>query len=216
MPWGAVAAAVVGAYSSSQSSKAAAKGAKGQQAADQAALAEQARQYDQSRADQMPWLQAGQAALARQNAFLNGDTSGFDKSPDYLFRMSEGMKGLDRSAASRGRLYSGGYGEDLTKFAQGTAAQGANDYWNKLAGQAGQGQTTASGLGSLGANYASNIGQLYQDSANARASSYNARAQNNGDLAAGIGGAFSNWYGNNSARNGGGTGWYLGSKPGKG
>src|SRR5207244_3823990 len=124
-------------------------------------IAERRHEYDQSRTDQLPFLNAGYDSLDRQNAFLNGDWSGFENSPDYKFRMDQGIKALDRSAAAHGRLNSGGYGEDLTTFAQGTAAQGANDYWNKLAGRAGQGMTTATNLQSLGQSTANGMSNAY-------------------------------------------------------
>jgi hypothetical protein len=140
--------------------------------ANQQGIAEQQREYNQTRTDQMPFLQTGYGALTKENAFLNGDTSGFDKSPDYQFSLSQGIGALDKSAAANGSLYSGGHSADLMQFGEGTANQFANSYWNKLAGQAGQAQTSAGDLGALGANSANNISNLFSQSGNARASSY--------------------------------------------
>jgi len=167
----AVAGMAVSAYSSNKQSQAAKKAGQAGADASYADIAERQRQYDQSRADQLPFLNAGYDSLERQNAFLNGDTSGFESSPDYQFRMDQGIKALDRSAAAHGRLMSGGYGQDLTSFAQGTAAQGANDYWNKLAGRAGQGMTTAGSLQSLGQSTANGMSDAYTNAANARSQS---------------------------------------------
>jgi hypothetical protein len=114
--------------------------------------------------------------------------------------MDQGIKALDRSAAAHGRLNSGGYGEDLTTDAQGTAAQGANDYWNKLAGRADQGMTTTSNLQSLGQSTANGMSNAYSNAANARASAYQgvANAQSNFANQAGQWGA---WYaGQNNLR----------------
>ena len=79
MSWGAViglGAAVIGGVGSSKASKAQEKAA--QRAGDaqlQAAretVAEQRRQYDQTRADQAPWMQAGENALSVQQEMLFG------------------------------------------------------------------------------------------------------------------------------------------------
>ena len=149
---------------------------KAQTKASQQSLAEQARQFDLSRSDQMPWLDAGKGALGSMQALNNGDFSKFYQSPDYQFALSEGMKGLDRSAASKGRLYSGGYGEDLTRFGQGLATQNYNNYYGHLADMAGVGNRTATNLGVLGQNYADQYGQNKQNLANARSSAYGSYA----------------------------------------
>lgn len=205
-----------GLYGAKKQSDAAKGAAKAQQQATDAQIAEQRRQYDQSRQDQMPFLQAGYDALARQQRFLDGDYSQALASPDYLARLEWGQKGLDRGAAARGNLFSGGYDADRMKFNADMATEGINTYWNRLAGRAGQGQVTASGLGALGANMAGNIGAALQNNANARASSYLQQGNIAAQTAAGVGGIFANWYQNNSANNGGGSGWYLGSRPGPG
>jgi hypothetical protein len=177
----AVAGIAVSAYSSNKQSNAAKDAGKAGADASYADIAERRHEYDQSRTDQLPFLNAGYDSLDRQNAFLNGDWSGFENSPDYKFRMDQGIKARDRSAAAHGRLMSGGYGEDLEEFAQGTAAQGANEYWNKLAGRAGQGMTTATNLQGLGQSTANGMSNAYSNAANARASAYQgvANAQSN-------------------------------------
>lgn len=206
--WGAAIVAGVTLYGQHQAGKAADAQAG---AADQG-IAEERRQYDQTRADNLPFLQAGQNAIGLQNAFLAGDTSGFENSADYQFRLQQGLQSQERGAAARGGFMGGGADADRIALAQGLAGQAADSYWNKLAGQAGQGQTAGADLGTFGANMAGNVGGYLQNAANARASSYGANA----DTAAALGGAISNWYQGNLANNPGGTGWYLGSKPGKG
>jgi hypothetical protein len=206
MPWGYAAVAVASIYSANKQSKAGEKGAQGQVAASQYATDEQRREYDQSRQDQLPFLQAGQDALGRQAAFLNGDWSGFENSPDYKFALDQGLKLSDRSAAARGSLFSGGHSADLMQLGQGLAQQNANDYWNKLAGRAGQGQVTASNLGQLGANMATNIGNNAMNGANARASSYANTANAWGNATNQLAGLVGQYYGNRANTN---TGqWY--------
>ena len=147
---------------------------------------------------------------------MRGDTSGFDQSPDYLYRLQQGLQSQERGAAARGGFMGGGADADRIALAQGIAAQGASDYWAKLAGQAGQGYQAAANLGSLGANMAGNIGNAYGNIGQARASAYGARSDANAQLAAGLGGVFNNWYSQNRANNPGGTGFYLGNQPGRG
>jgi hypothetical protein len=200
MSWAMVAGAAITVVGGVISSKQANKGNKAAAAGQQASIDEQRREYDQSRQDQLPWLQAGQDALGRQQAFLNGDMSGFENSPDYKFALDQGLKLSDRSAAARGSLFSGGHSADLMQLGQGLAQQNANDYWNKLAGRAGQGMTTAQNLGGLGANMATNIGNAYANIGQARQSSYN----NNAQLTAGAFGQMSNLAQNYLARRNGG------------
>ena len=212
MPAAVIPAVIGGAtaiYGAKKSSDAAAAGAKASQKATDATIAEQKRQFDLTRSDQLPWMQAGKDALGQQQALMSGDFSKFYQSPDYAFALSEGMKGLDRSAASRGRLYSGGYGQDLTKYAQGMATQNYNNYYSKLAGLSNTGSGTAQNLGVLGQNYANSMGSALQANAANRTSAYNSQANAWGNAATQIGGIAGNYFGNKG-------GWYLGNNPGPG
>lgn len=177
-------------------------------AADQA-TAEQRRQYDLTRSDQMPWLQTGTWALDQQKKAMMGDWSGFNQSPDYQYALDQGVKMQDRSAASRGRLYSGGYGEDLTKFGQGLATQNYGNYMNRLAGLSNTGQTSANALGGFGANMANNIAQNTIGAGQARASGYMNQANNYGNALNQLGGIAGDYFGSKG-------GFYLGNNPGRG
>ena len=177
---------VATAYAANQQKKAASGAANAVQRGYDAATAEQARQYDQSRADNMPWLQAGQNALTGMQALNSGDFSGFTQSPDYQFAMDQGLKSLERGAAARGGLYSGGADADRMQFASGLASQNYNNYYNRLAGLAGAGQTAGSGLAALGQNYATNVGNNLIGAGNARGSVYGQRAYANNALAGAV------------------------------
>lgn len=152
------------------------------------ATAEQRRQYDLARQDQMPWLQSGQSALGRLDRVAAGDMSQFFTSPDYNFRRSEGQRDIGNSFAARGGAASGNALRALSEFNSNLASGEFGNWWNRTASQAGVGQTTASNLGSLGANAASNIGNINMGAAtnagqfgiagaNARASGLRANAQ---------------------------------------
>ena len=189
-------AAIIGSslFGAESASDAASTAAQASGAASAASIAEQRRQYDQNRADQAPYLAAGTGAVNRLAAGVGyggefGSTRPFDfqydqnADPGTAFRMSEGIKALDRSAAARGGLLSGAtlkgvqrYGQELgsqeynnafnryvTGFNANTGER--NALYNRLAGVAGTGQTTAGQLASQGANMASNIGNLNMTSA---------------------------------------------------
>lgn len=191
MAWVAVGSAVVGGVLNYAGSK---KAANAQQKASQAAIDEQRREYDQTRQDQMPWLQAGTNALGMQQKALGGDWSGFQNSPDYAWALDQGLKGVDRSAAARGNLYSGGHTADVMNYAQGLASQNFGNYWNRLAGMAGQGQTAANNLGSYGMTMANNIGGYLNNIGNSQANAYNNQYNTFGQMAGVLGGALNNWW----------------------
>ena len=149
---------------------------------DGAEIAEQQRQFDLARQDQMPWLEAGKWALPLLQQSYSGDNEAFFNSPDYLATQKQGMQFLDRSAVSRGGLFGGGHTKDLVGYGQDLAAQQLGNYRGGLAQLAGLGQNSAQSLGQFGANKANAIGNAYMDAGRARASSYLAQ----GDAAAGM------------------------------
>ena len=197
MPWMTGAAIIGGSLISGLFGSDAADTAADQSAqATAASIAEQRRQYDQNRADQAPYLAAGTGAVNRLGAGVRaggefGSTMPFDfqydqnADPGTAFRMSEGVKALDRSAASRGGLLSGAtlrgvqrYGQDLgsqefqnafnrytTGFNANTGER--NQLFNRLSGVAGTGQTAVRDVTAQGAATAGNIGNAYMtDAAN--------------------------------------------------
>lgn len=175
----------------------------------QAGIDEIGRQYDLNRADQKDWLDAGRDNLAKLQRLNSGDMSAFTQSPDYKFAYDQGMQTLDRSAASRGNLFSGGHSADLVKFGQGLATQNYGNYYNRLASLAGVGQTAATNLGSFGQSTANSLAGLYQNMGNNRASSYANNANIWGNTLNGIAGSVGDWYG---SRDGGQPGYNQNKK----
>lgn len=142
-------------------------------ASTQAAAAGQATQlqkemFDKQVALQEPWRQAGVNALAK----LQSGDIGMYQDPSYQFRLSEGLKALDRQAAARGGLISGGALKAAQRYGQDAASQEYGNIWNRLAGLAGVGQTATNQLGAQSSQYGANVGNLMTDAANARASGY--------------------------------------------
>lgn len=107
----------------------------------------------------------------------------FQADPGYAFRMSEGLKSLDRQAAARGGLISGGALKAAQRYGQDLGSQEYQNAFNRyqvnranqltpLQSMAGMGQTTAAQLGNAGQNYATNAGNAYGAAAQAQASGY--------------------------------------------
>lgn len=168
MPWGVAAAAIsVGGaiYSANKQAGAAKDAANASNQASQNSIDEQKREFDLNQANQAPWLQAGKGALSQMQALNGGDFSSFTQSPDYQFSLNQGLLGLDNSAASRGSLFSGGHSADVMKFAQGLASQNYGNYYNRLAGLAGVGQSSANQLGAYGQSMANSITGINQNNA---------------------------------------------------
>lgn len=162
--------------------------------------------YDQNRADNEPWRQAGMKALGGmqdgdfQRDFNMGD---FQADPGYQFRMAEGQKALERSAAARGGLQSGGTMKALAKYSQDVASsEYSNVYnrfnadrdrrFNRLGSLAGVGQTANAQVGAAGANYANQSGANTIGTGNAVAGGRLAVGQAWSGAAAGVGKAYAN------------------------
>lgn len=178
---GAVTAAVIGGAamlgSAKMQSDASNKAARAQGAAGDAAMLEQRNAREQFQQNITPYLQSGQAGLAALNALNSGDYSGFESSPDYLWAQQQGMQGLERSAAARGSLFSGGADADRMAFNQGLAAQQLGAYRNSLFNMAQMGQNAAVGAGGLGQQSANALGGIFAGQAQAQAN--NAANQSN-------------------------------------
>ena len=164
MPWIALAiggSALVGANAASKAAKT------------QAASADQATQLQREMFNkqvelQQPWQEAGVNALAKMQKGVVSDYM----DPAYQFRLGEGMKALERNAAARGGLISGGALKAAQRYGQDYASQEFGNAYNRLAGLAGIGQTATNNMGAAAGNFGVNAGQNYMGAANARASGY--------------------------------------------
>jgi len=148
-------------------------------------LALQRQQYEESVQRQKPFLTAGTNALARMQAgefaqpgAFSFGVKDYQADPGYAFRLSEGQKALERTAAARGGLISGGalkaatrYGQDMgsqeyqNAYSRALTGYNANvarsdTGYNRLAGMAGVGQTTGQQLGVAGQNYATGASNI--------------------------------------------------------
>lgn len=156
-------------------SSSAKKAAKAQAASADKAAQVQWDMFNQNREDMTPWREAGGAAIGSLSDMLQ---PGYDHttSPGYQFRMDEGTRAIEGSAAAKGMLMSGGTLKDLTRFAQGTAADDYNQQFNRTASVASGGQQVGMGLAQMGQNAATNAGNAYMQAGNAKASGYAGQA----------------------------------------
>lgn len=100
--------------------------------------------------------------------------------PGYAFRMSEGIKALDRSAASRGGLMSGAQLKGINQYGQDLASQEYQNAYNRFqtsrtntlnpfASLAGVAQSSANTLGTAAGQLGSQIGSNIIGAGNAAA-----------------------------------------------
>jgi hypothetical protein len=170
------------------SARGASQAAETQTAAADRTAALQKEMFDFQMKGQEPFRQAG---LTGQNRLmellgLGGNTgaagygkygrdfgmSDFQADPGYAFRLSEGQQALDRSAAARGGLISGGALKAATRYGQDMGSQEYQNAFNRyqtnrsnqlqpLGNLMASGQAAASNQGVAAGNYGTNAGQAY-------------------------------------------------------
>ena len=168
------------------SSRASGKAASTQAASADRAADLQREQFERQVELQAPFREAGVRALPELEAASRYTPFGMDQfqaDPGYAFRMSEGMKGLERSAAARGGLLSGATLKGIQRFGQDLGSQEYMNAFNRyqternarlnpLQSLAGVGQTSTNVLGAAGQSMASNVGEALGAAGQARASGY--------------------------------------------
>jgi hypothetical protein len=164
MPWIALAiggSALLGANASKSA-------AKTQAASTDQATQLQERMFNKQVELQQPWQQAGVNALAK---LQSGDVmSAMD--PSYSFRFQEGLKALDRQAAARGGLISGGALKAAQRYGQDVASTEFGNAYNRIASLANVGQTATNNIGNAAGAFGANAGNNMMAAGNARASGY--------------------------------------------
>ena len=93
----------------------------------------------------------------------------FMTEPGYQFRFEEGQRALDRGAAARGGLLSGGYGRKAIRYGQGFASQEYSNVYNRIANIAGLGQTSATTSGNAALYAGQGMGNAASNAGNATA-----------------------------------------------
>lgn len=173
--------------------------------------------FNQQVAMQEPFRQAGlttQAELLRRMG-LSGDANtpgygnllkdfsqeDFIADPGYAFRLQEGLKAMDRTAAARGGMISGAaqkaaarYGQDMAsqewQNAYGRYMGNKSSTYNMLTGQQAVGQGATNAQSQAAGNYGQLAGQTLTDMGNARASGYMGAANAWSNALQGVGNAY--------------------------
>ena len=232
-----ITASVINAFSADRSANTQADAAKSaantQAEANRYASDIQYKMFQEQQRLQEPWRRAGENALTRLSSGLaQGGEFGtpfsqtnWQQDPGYAFRLAEGQRALDRSAAARGGLISGNALKAAQRYGQDMGSQeyqnAFNRYYrereamlNPLQSLAGVGQTTAQSLGGAAQNYGQSAANLASatgaSSANALLAQGNARASAYGGYGQAIGqglqGLYNNWGGISNFFSGGNTG----------
>lgn len=173
--------------------------AKTQAASTDRATELQKEMFEEQNRLQEPFRQGGMAAQNKLLTYfgLPGGTEGadygrysrdfgmsdFTTDPGYGFRLAEGQKALDRQAAARGGLISGGALKAAQRYGQDMGSQEFTNAFNRyqtnranqlqpLQSLMGAGQTATNTMGAAAANYGANAGNLMTSGGAARASGY--------------------------------------------
>jgi uncharacterized protein YciI len=145
-----------------------------------------------------PYVEAGKNALAEYQKLAPYEDFGmkqFQADPGYNFRMAEGLKGLERSAAARGLLQSGGTLKGIQQYGQNLASSEYENAFSRYLSQrearmdpyrylTGVGQAAAAGQ-------AANVGTTGAALADIAAQRGNVQAAQAAGAAGAIGNAFS-------------------------
>jgi hypothetical protein len=174
-----VGGAVVGGIASNQAARTQAR------AADRSTAAQE-RMFNRQVELQEPFRQAGVNALpelVEASRYTPFGMEQFQEDPGYAFRMKEGLRALENTAAARGGLMSGNQMRGITRFGQELGSQEFGNAFNRyqaeraarlnpLQSLTGMGQTTAANIAGQAGQFGQAMGANIIGAGNARASGY--------------------------------------------
>ena len=202
--------------------RAAKRAANAQVAAAAEATRLQREMYAQQQAMQDPYRQAGLTGQNRMMELmgLGGNAnaqdygrygrdfamSDYEADPGYAFRLAEGNKALERSAAARGMVLSGSMFKGLQRYGQDMASQEYQNAFNRyqtnrsnqltpLAGLMASGQNASNVLTGAAGQLGTQLGENAMGAGNARASGYVGSANAYADAVSGVSNAFGDFMG---------------------
>lgn len=196
MVWNIIIPAAAALIGGNQAARAAKSAASTSAAASDRASDLQREMFERNIELQAPFREAGVNALNKLAPLASEYTpfgmGQFQADPGYAFRMSEGMKGLERTAAARGGLISGGALKAAQRYGQEMGSQEYQNAFNRyqtersarlnpLQSLAGVGQTTSQNLGTAGTQFANTMGNIGMNQANVMGNARMARASAYGD-----------------------------------
>lgn len=178
--------------------------------------------YEEAKSYQDPYLDAGKQAIGQlsEGTKAGGDfnrsfqMSDFVADPGYQFRLSEGQKSLERSAAARGGALSGSAIKGAQDFGQNLASQeyqsaysrfnnDMNTRFDRLSRLASSGQHAADVRTGAATDYGSQIGNLSVNKGNVNAANKIASSTAWGNAIGTIGNAVAGGMGGSSIGSGG-------------
>lgn len=138
----------------------------------QIAVAREFRAEDQ--ANIAPFLQAGTNALSAYEYNLGmgekpDNYTGYQMSPGAQYMLSEGISGLDASAAARGGLFSGSHAAGLDRHRMGVVQMDRDNHLNRLNSLVGTGQASAAGAAQNNQFYGNQLSGAYANQGNVKA-----------------------------------------------
>lgn len=196
------------------------KAADAQTAAAQAGNARLQGQYDQTRTDLQPYNVWGQQAgqylsdhLDQFTAPIKMDQASLEATPGYQFNLTQGLKGVQNSAAARGLGSSGAALKGAAAFSTGLADStyqnqfnNANtnqtNAYNRLMGLINSGQNAAAGVASVNTPNTIQQSNNLVGAGNAQAAAANSTAGAFGNAANNIGGYYAWGGGGGNSYNG--------------
>lgn len=181
----AIGSVVGGITGSKKQAKAAQQAGQLQYDAAMKGIGEMRRQFDLSRADQMPWVDAGEAALGgimdllgiaapgqpvgRVNERQAAAIAALEESPLFQSLLRQGEEGILQAGSATGELRGGNIRDVMKDFRTDTLSSVIQQQLANLGGLSGTGVGTAQGLGQLGFNTGAGVSNLIQQGAAAQA-----------------------------------------------
>ena len=172
-----------------------------------------------------PWTTASQPALTQQSDLLglNGQPaadaamSTYPASPDYTWRLGEGLRAVDAGAAAQGMLRSGATLKAEQTFGEGLANADFGNYWNRLQQLSSGGLDAAKGIASAATGGATQIAGTDTSAAAAQAKIIGNEASSIGSSVNGLmnNQGFQNWLGGSGGAAPSMTGFAPAMQPGQ-
>jgi hypothetical protein len=154
---------------SSKQAKAAKQAAEAERRAQEQALALQREQFAYAKEQNAPYQAIGLAGL---NA-LRDPNANFTASPDYQYRVNQGLGAINENRLARGMFQSGATGKALTQYGQREGSNEFGNWYNRQMGLVGVGQGGVGNAQSAGSQYAVNAGNIYGNMGQIQANRYN-------------------------------------------
>lgn len=179
-------------YGARESGKAAGKAADTQASASRYAADISQKQYEQTREDQLPWMEAGERALGTlEEMMANKPTMEDFEMSDYAnFMRDEGLRGIEAKSRAGGYYNTGATSREMLDYSQNVAGRDYDNYLNQYyqslnpyMSMSGMGQQQVNTMGQMGAQNASQQGGYAMDAANAQAQGIIGKANANIGLA---------------------------------